>query len=785
MKMRLFSLFISLILSSSLLASPSQAEPIENKPVSHIDITFQNQAPGEEDETNVVLGKMRTKVGDPYNQETFDGDLKNLLDEYDWVEPTTSVEDGKVHIDLLIKKRPIVTKFSVSGASFPSKKIIKEAELQTGMRYERETFYKAINRIRDFYIKKGYFKAEVTYQIEALPGSNEITINIDIHEGPRGRINKIEFEGFTKEEEKAVLNLMRAKKFNVLTSWLTGTGTIKQEEIDPDIQTIVHYMQNEGYVDAHVTMHIEEIEGNKLALVVQLSRGEKYYVHDITFEGSTLRTTEELKKASRLQPGEVFSIDKIREAQEKVRELYTQDGYIHTHVDYTLALIPDKPEYDIQFKIEESNQYRVGLVMVTGNYATNKNVIYNNIDIEPGQKFDSRKIQSTQQKLMSTGYFKSVNVYPVKGDENTYGYSEYCDVMVEVTEAQTGNASLFVGFSSTDQIFGGIDFTENNFSFSGFRNVWTEGPGAFRGGGQLFQLKGTVGSRENGVNISWLNPYMFDTLWRFGVDVEYNQNSIVSKHYSIQTIGSNVTASYPISPFLSYGYRFRVKSSIIDVTGNSPEAAQAQEDNSGTVPGFGIIFGYDSTDVAFKPHRGIRSNFETEFAGLVTRKDKYTSFPFVKFLYVNSLYYPVWRKGTLKFRGDFKFIQPLGAGKGIKLPMSERFFLGGEGTVRGYSPGKIGPSFGDNEPKGGISSALFSIEYLQNIFKPIDVFGFFDAGSIADSQWSIPIPKMSTGVGIRLDIGRQLPFVVGYGYAINPDDKKQTQPIFFSMAGQF
>ena len=121
------------------------------------------------------------------------------------------------------------------------------------------------------------------------------------------------------------------------------------------------------------------------------------------------------------------------------------------------------------------------------------------------------------------------------------------------------------------------------------------------------------------------------------------------------------------------------------------------------------------------------------------------------------------------------------------FPLTEKFFLGGEGTVRGYSPGKIGPHYEgqEKEPTGGISSTLLSMEYSHTLAKPIDVFTFFDAGTITQKRWSLSTFKTSVGFGVRLDIGRRLPFIFGVGFPLNPDNDEQVSRFFFSMAGRF
>ena len=66
----------------------------------------------------------------------------------------------------------------------------------------------------------------------------------------------------------------------------------------------------------------------------------------------------------------------------------------------------------------------------------------------------------------------------------------------------------------------------------------------------------------------------------------------------------------------------------------------------------------------------------------------------------------------------------------------------------------------------------------------LDAFIFFDTGSLSTHKLMVKNFKSSAGVGARLDIGNQLPILVGYGYPFNAKDY-QYLGFFFSMAGQF
>jgi outer membrane protein insertion porin family len=211
----------------------------------------------------------------------------------------------------------------------------------------------------------------------------------------------------------------------------------------------------------------------------------------------------------------------------------------------------------------------------------------------------------------------------------------------------------------------------------------------------------------------------------------------------------------------------------------------------GLISAFSGNLSYDSTDNAFKPHRGWRSYFETEVAGIGGKYD------FFKVSYLNSIYFPLWRRGTLKLRGDFKYILPFGKNNQRNVPYSERFFLGGETTVRGYKPFLLGPvvelqnDAGQFEPTdtpfGGVSSSLLSLEYNQEIFRMLDIFTFVDVGSVSASEFNINKIRPTTGIGVRIDIGNRTPIIVGYGIPLVKKDRHdgKWQKVFFSMGGQF
>lgn len=795
----------SYALLSILLASATtplcSAELYDDRKVSHIDIIVDC-----EDDTNFdptpVLSRLKTQEGDEFSQLTFDSDLKALADEYDRVEPSIQLKNGQVFIAIHITPKPVIHQIEWQGnTQYKTSTLQSELDIKPNTVFNRQEFNKAFNKVKEFYFKKGYFESQITYYIQPVPGSNEINIVIDVQEGRPGHIKKIALNGFTKDEQSDIEEQMYLKNYNFLTSWLTGTGIYRDEALEQDRMTILNYLHNKGYADARVAINlVDDTESGKLIIDITAHRGQIYRIGTVTFSGNTLIDDESIQRKSQILEGENYSPEKVRDTTQAIKDLYGQKGYIDASVQYETVLAEDEPTFDIHYCIDEGQQYKVGLVHIFGNVSTKCNVILRESLLVPGETFDSRKLRATQQRLEAIGYFKSVNVYAVRTAEDDDLGSTYRDVYIEVEETTTGNVSLFMGFSSMDDVFGGLDLTERNFNLRGLGKALGGQISQLRGGGEFFHVRGTVGKKQNNILVSWMNPYVNDTLWRLGVELSRTFSEL-QKNVVVVTYGGSVYTNYPLTNYWTVGMRQRVRHSkdnlSIHPVDDSLIAQQSVNEvkrllnQDGLISAFSGNLSYDSTDNAFKPHRGWRSYFETEIAGI---GGKYN---FFKLSYVNSIYFPVWRKGTLKFRGDFKYIVPFGKTKKNGVPYSERFFLGGETTVRGYKPFLLGPvvelanSAGQLQPTdtpfGGLSSALVSLEYNQEIFRMLDIFAFVDVGSVTFGEFDIEKIRPTTGLGVRIDIGNRTPIVVGWGIPLVKKDRHdgKWQKVFFSMGGQF
>lgn len=802
----LFTSKLSLFLLCGQIALPfvsslHAAEFYEDKRVKEIEVVIDCRGEHLID-PSPILSRMKTQKGDLFSQQTFDNDLKTLSEEYDRVEPSLRLKDGQVYIEIRVTPRPLIHTIVWEGnKQFKTSTLQEELKIQPHTLFNRQSFNKAFNQLKEFYFKKGYFESQLSYSVVPLPDSNQVDIVIEIEEGQPGYIKEIRFNGLTKEEEEEIREQFYLKKYNFLTSWISGAGIYRDEMLEQDQMTLVTYLHNKGFADARVEIQKwEDPASKKLIIQIDVEKGQVYHFGDVAFEGNTLISNEDLEKRALFKEGSTFSPEKMQQTSQAIKELYGQKGYIDASVQFEANLREDEPIFDVHYTIEEGLQYKIGLIHIFGNSATNSNVILRESLLVPGETFDARKLKATQQRLEAVGYFKSVNVYAVRSPEDNDPNSNHRDVYIEVEETSTGNVSLFMGFSSTDDVFGGLDLTERNFNAAGILKAFGGHLSSLRGGGEYFHVRGTAGNKQNNILISWLNPYVNDSLWRLGVELSTTFSDL-QDNVNVKTYGGSITASYPLSTFWTTGFRQRFRHSYdhleLHAYDGSETARKSFEEQQNLVNQNGLVsavswnVNYDSTNSPYKPRKGWRSYFETEMAGVGGK------YQFFKTAYLNSLYFPVSKKGTLKFRAEFKYMIPFGKTDREHVPYSERFFLGGDSTVRGYQPFLLGPVIhlrdwtGRNHPtrtaKGGLSSSLLSLEYNYEVIRMLDLFTFVDVGSVSFDSFAANHIRPTTGVGARIDLGNRAPIMVGWGIPLVRKDRHnhKWQRVFFSMGGQF
>jgi outer membrane protein insertion porin family len=191
--------------------------------------------------------------------------------------------------------------------------------------------------------------------------------------------------------------------------------------------------------------------------------------------------------------------------------------------------------------------------------------------------------------------------------------------------------------------------------------------------------------------------------------------------------------------------------------------------------------GRDSRDVYFMTNKGSLNSLSVEYAGGLMGGDA----SFNKYSLVSAWYIPVWWNNVLLVRGSAGLVQRHSDGK---LPIYEKYMLGGSDAVRGYDYQSISPKdTTTGESIGGEKMWLGSIEYRIPIRKKEGVLGllFFDAGNAyrKDESWKLRA-KRSYGFGLRWKspMGN---IRLEYSFPLDKEPGESYDGFEFNMGGTF
>lgn len=188
---------------------------------------------------------------------------------------------------------------------------------------------------------------------------------------------------------------------------------------------------------------------------------------------------------------------------------------------------------------------------------------------------------------------------------------------------------------------------------------------------------------------------------------------------------------------------------------------------------------YDSRDNPFDPKKGWLAGFTSK----LSNKFFGSEINFMKTSFYINKYTELIKNIVLatSLRGGWSWLY----GKTENLPISERYFLGGRDTVRGYAQNTLGPKQ-NNQPTGGNAFLMGNIEFRTYIGQNFFIVNFLDFGNVWSRVGDIDIPnfKYTTGVGLRYKtpVG---PVRIDYGFKLNREKGESRGEIHFSIGHAF
>lgn len=471
-----------------------------------------------------------------------------------------------------------------------------------------------------------------------------------------------------------------------------------------------------------------------LKIIIPVTEGKLFRVGELKVEGNSIFSEQQILSYVGLKTGEVANGKRLQDAvYEDLKKVYGSQGFIQYDAEFSPEFKdnpakPDEGIVDITIKIEEGKQFTLRRLEFTGNTFTRDRVLRREFLMNESDIYNQNYLEISIARLNQTQYFD-----PIDKDQDIEQRPDEeqgnVDLFVKVKEKGRQQISFNGGISGLGGSFFGLEYSTNNLA----------------GRGEILSFAFGAGNRQQSLQFTYQEPYFRDRPISVGFSVFASRYKFFgegtfltqdtqlltdvlnplgtittneSNLFTQSTYGATVFATAPLSELFFKKRRFTQFSRLGLTYQFSATSITDPPVNQGTTTDIipvvyqqpNIItsrvtasFVYDTRQPAangIDTLRGRQLAFSFGFAGL--GGDVRTYQPNVTF----SQFLPIRRKKSkspevFAFRiqagtiGSFAISDKIRNANSIAfvggVPIYERYFLGSENDVRGYTSRSIGP----------------------------------------------------------------------------------------------
>ncbi len=670
---------------------------------------------------------------------------------------STPSDKGRV-LNFKVQEKSVIGVVSISGESEIDEDDIRDViKLSPNSIINNQEVQDSIAAINKLYKDKSFFNTKVAAKLDTTK-SGKIDVDFSISEGKKVYIKDINITGNKAFKAKALKKIMQTSEKNWL-SWFTDSGILNHDIVEQDSARLAAYYHNHGYTDAKVGKPIITSKGKWIYINFDIFEGPRYKTGTVDISGDLITDKTSLLALTSLHKQKYFSRKTLRDDILKLTDYYAEKGYAFAEANPITDRDMENKRINVIIKMSKQELVHISRISIKGNSRTRDKVIRREMRVKEGGIFNASALKFSKKRLERLEYFEHVDVTPQPTIEDNQ-----MDIMVDVKEKATGNFSIGAGYSSVDSFMFMSEVSQNNFL----------------GKGQRMALKANISGNSTEFDLNFTEPHLADSNLLFGFNLfnwtrEYDD-------YTKNSKGMALRFGHPIwhKWYLSATYSF----DDTDLTDVLTTASQIIIDSMDIRYTSAVQLGLskDSRNHHTNPTSGIINSFTAKYAGGPLGGDS----DFTKLEGTTSYYYPLPGDTTLhnKFSVGWAF-----ANASNKLPVYEKFYLGGINTIRGFKAASISPRDPITTEKiGGGKMWYYNLEFIFPLLKEAGLRGltFFDAGNVyeEDTDWDLSDIKKSVGFGFRW-LSPMGPLRLEWGYNLDPTSYEPQSNWDFSMGGSF
>jgi outer membrane protein insertion porin family len=505
-----------------------------------------------------------------------------------------------------------------------------------------------------------------------------------------------------------------------------------------------------------------------ISIAINVTEGERFVVSGVKLEGNYLGKEDEFKALVKIDLGRPYNAETVAETTKAFTDYFGKYGF-------AFAKIEARPEIDrvnnrVNFVLmaDPSRRAYVRRINVAGNNRTRDEVIRREFRQLEAAWYDADKIKLSRDRVDRLGFFTEVNIETQEVPATT----DQVDLTITVLEKPTGSVSLGAGFSSAEKVALSFGIRQEN---------------AF-GSGKYLATEINTSRYNRTVVVSTSDPYFtpegisrtFDVFHRTSRPYLGDLNA-----YSLVSSGAGMRFGVPFSEIDRIFFGVNFEQTTINPGTNLPNAyveyVQQFGYSSNALP-LTVGWARDGRDSALVPNRGVLQRFNSDFS--VAGDARY-----VRANYQIQQYTPLTKKFTLALNADLGWGQGL---DGRDFPLFKNFYVGGQGSVRGFQQSSVGPpSTTTGVYLGGPKKMVFNAEFLSpfpgtGTDKTLRLFTFMDAGRAFAGNEKLDFNELRVSAGFGLSwISPMGPLRLSYAVPVRSQSGDRIEKIQFQIGTSF
>jgi outer membrane protein assembly complex protein YaeT len=523
-------------------------------------------------------------------------------------------------------------------------------------------------------------------------------------------VEDVRFIGVEAFDESTLLEYMAIHPSGFMEQVRFDPGVLEQ-----DLVNLALFYNTRGYLEADLWVEDTALsaESTRITILISVHEGDGWIISDVTLHGNVDIAEDYLRSLLAVTEATPLLSNGLARDRRAILNHYARLSYLDAHVEQTVTRDDVARTASVSYDIVEGERVRISGIRIHGDDKTRKFVIERELTFEEGEYFDVDKIGESQAKLYRTGLFNSVWMEPAREETGT---SER-GLDIRVNERRSVSLDLSVGYATIDGPEATALLVNRNVQGQATRLEFH---------GYLSRLQRAAGASAGDpwfLGLPVAGELSIDYLW--SDEEAYIAEMERAAFFLTRKIGSALT--------LRSGYEFQ-RNMVFEATDEDSDLG------TNYTTDLLVAATHDTRDDVLDPERGMLTGVEFGLASsLLGGTNDFTRTEFIW-----RGYKKVWRHRIVALAGHVGWIRPQ---ENDDVPVNERFFAGGDGSVRGFDRNSLGPAGEDGEATGGLGLLELRAEARFPLFRRLRMVAILDAGQVFDDFRAIRPSDLAIGAG--------------------------------------